>query len=309
MKKGLYIVPILFSVLLISLVSAGFFDSVKNILTGQAIENQTVNVSVTIQGVDPVTIGPVDTSALDGTITPIEDGSVNAPIYVTVCDPNGVNDINDSSVTVTYSNATYGESRSNYSCVNVSDLDGQCANFSCNVTMYYWDVAGIWNINVTASDLGNGSTVYNDSQTFQYNELKALVISTTQLNWTGIYPAANNETPDNDPTIVNNTGNYNQTISLLGLDLHGLTITDEEFGVGNFTAEVVNASCGTGDSVYLVNDSIVSITSSEANKGNLTSGSGSGQEEVYYCIPTVPQLSTQEYSTYQIGSWIVSYAD
>lgn len=303
MKKGLYVVAIFVSVLLIGLVSAGFLDSIKRTITGY-VPSQDTNVSVTVQGIDPVTIS-VDNSTV-GTPSPIENNPSYVWIYSTVCDPNGVNDINDSSVTVTYSKS--GEtSRSNNSCTLVSDIDGQCANFSCNVTMYYWDGAGIWNINVTASDLGNGSTQYNDSTTFSYSEVKAMVISPGQLNWTGIYPAATNETADNDPTVVNNTGNYNGTLNLTGLDLYGLTITNEKFGVNNFTVEVVNASCGTGDSAYLVNATDVLVTSSQANKGNLSAGGGAGQEELYYCIPTVPQLSTQEYSTSQLGSWIVKY--
>ena len=281
MKKGLYIVAVFVSVLLIGLVSAGLLGDIRNALTGHVAQQDT-NVSVTVFGADPVTI-EVDNSTLTGGVTPIENGITYVNVYAKVCDPNGFNDINVSSVSATYTNNT--ETRSNSSCVNISNIDSQCLNFSCNVTMYYWDAPGFWNINVTANDYGNQTPQYNDSQTFSYNLLKALVISPNQLNWTGIYPTAVNETADNDPTVVNNTGNYNGTINLTGLDLYGLTITSEKFGVDNFTVEIVNASCGTGDSVFLVNATDSLVTNSVANRGNLSAGSGAGQEELYYCIP------------------------
>jgi hypothetical protein len=304
MKRGLYMITILVSILLISLVSAGLLDSIKDALTGHATSQDT-NVSVTVTGPAQVNV-TVDNSTLDGGVTPVEDSSTTTYVNILVCDPNGVNDIDDSATEVSY--VKVGEdTRSNTSCVLVSDVNSYCANFTCQVTMWYWDLYGTWTINATANDLGNQTAVYNDSYTFAINQLKALTISPAQLNWTAITPGDTNATANNDPTVVNNTGNYDGTLNITGLDLYGLITTAEVFRVSNFTAEVVNASCGTGDSEYLVNASQVLITGSLANPGNLSAGAGAGQEELYYCIPNVPQLSSQEYSTAQLGSWTVSY--
>jgi len=118
MKKGLYFLAVIIGVLLIGLVSAGLFDSIKRTITGYA-QQQDTNVSVTVLGIDPVTIA-VDNSTV-GSPTPIENNPSYVSIYATVCDPNGVNDIDDSSVAVTYSKS--GEtSRSNNSCSLVSDI-------------------------------------------------------------------------------------------------------------------------------------------------------------------------------------------
>jgi hypothetical protein len=302
MKRGRIILVFIMALLLISLVSAGLIDSIKKAITGHAT-NQPTNVSVTVTGTTAVNL-TVDNSTLTGGVNPTEGASTTSEVFVTVCDPDGVNDIDDSSVTGSFSKA--GETtRTNSSCNLIGDLDAYCANFTCEVTTWYWDGAGEWTINVTASDLGNASTIYNDSFTFTMNQLKAMVIYPSQINWTAISPGTSDAKADNDPTIVNNTGNFDGTLNVTGLDLYGDTVTTEKFGVDNFTSGIADDCTGSG--VYLANNSQVLITSSDSNPGNLSAGAGAGQEQLYYCIPTVPTISSQQYSTNILGSWIVSY--
>lgn len=288
--------------LLIGLASAGLLQEIRNALTGHATSQDT-NVSVTITGVNQVNI-TVDNSTLTGGVTPIEGTSTTSEVFVTVCDPDGAGDIDDSSVTMDFVKA--GETtRSNSSCDLVGDLDTYCANFTCEITTWYFDGSGAWTINVSANDLGNTTAVYNESFTFTMNQLKAMVIQPDQINWTGISPGSTDQKADNDPTVVNNTGNFDGTLNVTGLDLYGLTVTSEVFGVNNFTSGIADDCTGSG--VYLANASQVLITSSDSNPGNLSAGGGAGQEELYYCIPNVPLLSSQQYTTDQIGSWTVSY--
>ncbi len=301
MKRGRIIVLCAVSILLIGLASAGLFDSIKDALTGHAT-NQPTNVSVTVTGTQQVNV-TIDNSTLTGGVTQTEASSTSTTVYVTVCDPDGVNDINDSATEVSYTKS--GEDTRSNTCSLVGDLNSYCANFSCQVTMWYWDGAGQWTINATANDLGNMTAVYNDSYTFTVNLLKAMTIQPNQINWTSITPGVTDEKADNDPTIVNNTGNYDGTINLTGLDLYGDTITSEVFGVNNFTSGIADNCAGSG--VYLSNNTQVLITGSVSNPGNLSLGGGAGQEELFYCIPLVPLLSSQQYSTNQLGSWIVSY--
>lgn len=302
MKRGKIALVFIVAILLISLVSAGLLDDIRKALTGKATSQDT-NVSVTVVGANPVNL-TADNSTLTGGVNPTELTTTTSTVYITVCDPDGVNDIDDSSVEIIYTKP--GETdRTNTSCVLVGDLDTYCANYTCEVTTYYWDGAGQWTINVSASDLGNGSTVYNDSATFTMNQLKALVIQPDQINWTAITPGDTDSKADNDPTTVNNTGNYDGTLNVTGLDLYGETVTSEVFGVDNFTSGIADDCTTSG--VYLANNSQVLITSSDSNPGNLSAGGGAGQEELYYCIPNVPILSSQQYSTTQLGSWVVSY--
>ena len=74
---------------------------------------------------------------------------------------------------------------------------------------------------------------------------------------------------------------------------------------------VVDLVTGGGDPecsslINLVNDTTVTIPLSDSNPGNLSSFP-LGIEEVYYCIPLVPPISSQTYSTEIGGSWIVGY--
>jgi len=303
MKKGGIAIIIVCSILLMGFVSAGFFDSIKSAITGKVSSGPT-NVSVSITGTNPVTIGPIENGTLTGGVDPIEDGSTTTTIYGTVCDSDGVNDIDDSSVQVQYTKV--GETtRQNLSCSLVGDLDSNCANYSCSVDMWYWDGNGEWIINFSATDLGNGTTISNNSFTFSYNQLKAMVITPPALTWPALSSGATNQDSSNDPTVINNTGNYDGTVDITGINLYGETTTTEIFGVGNFTADETDSTCGAG--TVLVNGTATTIVGTDSNPGNLSAGAGAGQEEVYYCIPLVPSLSSQTYSTDQSESWTILY--
>jgi len=301
MKKRLFAVFFICAILLVGLVSAGLLDSIKNALTGKAT-SQPTNVSVNVVGTSAVNVS-VDNSTLTGGVTPIESSSSVVVTYVTVCDPDGVNDVNDSATDVVF-NGPSAETR-NGNCSLVGDIDAYCANFTCSAEMWYWDAAGAWVINASGSDLGNATNIYNDSYNFTYNQLKALTISPDWLNWTALTPGGSNVGADNDPTEVNNTGNYDGTIDITGYDLYGVTVTSENFDVANFTADETDGACGAGTA--LVNASVQTIAGTDSNPGNLSLGGGAGQEQVYYCIPTVPSVSSQQYTTDISGSWIVAY--
>jgi hypothetical protein len=283
------------------LVSAGLIDSIKNTLTGKAT-SQPTNVSVYITGTTQVTV-EVDNSTFASPTNLVEGSSITTVTYVKVCDPDGVNDVNDSATQLVLQ-GPLGTTRQNTSCNLVGDIDSNCANFSCSVELWYWDEPLNWVINASGNDLGNFSRYYNDSYTFTIAQLKALVISPDTLNWTALSPGSNNVGADNDPTLVNNTGNYNGTIDVTGYDLYGTTTTTEIFASDNFTTNVTDPAC-SGQA--LANNTLVTVTDSVSNPGNLSAGSGAGQEELYYCIPLVPSLSSQQYTTDQSGSWIVAY--
>jgi len=300
MKRGLYIAGILVVVLLLGFTSAGLLDSIRDALTGKAT-SQPTNVSVTIAGASQINV-TVDNSTLTGGVVLTESSTTSSTIYLTICDPDGVGDLNDSSAQASFQKL--GETtRTDSSCSLVGDLDTYCANYSCSVDNWYWDGAGEWIINASATDLGNLTRIYNDTFVFSIQELKALVISPDQLTWTGISPGATDEGADNDPTVVNNTGNYEGVINVTGLDLYGATTTTERFAVGNFSADESDGACGAG--TFLVNSTTTAITGTDSSPGNLSAGAG--KEDIYYCIDVVPLLSSQEYTTDISGSWTVSF--
>ena len=287
------------------LVSGGFFDFFDKI-TGRALSNQPTNLSVTVSGknisvvtyVSPITT-PTPNEAPDTTAV-----TFNAHVY----DLNGVSDLNDSSVNANFTKG--GAIRQNLSCKWMNDLvDGYTANYSCTVQMHYFDIGGVWNISVSGNDLGNKTASQNYSSYFTYGTLKAMAITPKSLTWSAVSPSANNQTSDNDPTYVNNTGNYNGTLQVSAIDLYGETTTSEKLPASNFTVGLttgaLNPECSTA--IKLVNNSAQTVTSSNSNPGNLTEGGGAGQELIYYCIPEVPPLSSQVYSTLNGGSWSIIY--
>ncbi|MBU1988971.1 MAG: hypothetical protein KKD94_05840, partial [Nanoarchaeota archaeon] len=149
----------------------------------------------------------------------------------------------------------------------------------------------------------------NTTTTFQYNLLKAMVISPPSLSLT-VTTGAMNQTPS-EPTLINNTGNYNvSNISLTTINLYGETYTSFYIDVGNFTIDIDTggtppAECAGGTS--LTNGTAVNITNSLLDRGNHSVNDGvTGQEQFYYCIPEVPPVPTQPYSTSAGGSWTIT---
>ncbi|MBI2452074.1 hypothetical protein HYV50_03270 [Candidatus Pacearchaeota archaeon] len=313
-KKEVFFVIFMFIIIIFIIsifsyfVSAGITDWFTKI-TGKATQ-QAENVSVTLTGINPVTVN-VFNGTLSGT-GPTENTFTSLTFYVTVNDSDGVNDINDSSVQANFTNS--GEPlRQNTSCSLVADIDSTSANYSCTIQMWYFDENAVWNIGASATDLGNTTRIHNTSMTFSYGQLQALKISPNSLTFT-VNIGATNQTASNDPTLVNNTGNYNSpNLTVNAINLHGETTPAQFIGVGNFsignsTGGSPPAECALSTPT-LQNATDRQLGNTILNRGNNTLNYGnetSGQEELYYCLRTVPSgISSQTYSTITGGSWFV----
>ena len=308
-KKMIYSIILLF-VLFIILISAmfftNFFSGFKYIITGMASSSQPTNLSISISGANPSQITYVSTIPATN---PLELNPETLYINLTMYDADGVNDLNDTSISVNFTKSG-AITRFNSTCAWVADnAAAKSANYTCSVVMWYWDANGQWIINVSGTDLGNKTQIYNDSTNFTYNLLKGMVISPQDLTWTGVTAGAKNQTSNNDPITINNTGNYNGAINVTAINLLGETINTEMITASNFTVsnntDGNNIEClGTA----LVNATAITIINSISNPNNLSLGNGAGQEELYFCIPFVhPTLSSQTYSTLNVGSWTIAY--
>ena len=298
---------ILFIVMLFILtmpsISADFFPDFWNKITGQA-SSQSTNVSITVAGASPATIPTV--SAISAT-DPSESSLRNITFYVTMSDTDGVNDLNDSSVNASFSKV--GETnRTNSSCVLVSDIDSTSANYSCIISMWYWDGNGNWNVTAYGKD-NNDASAQNTSTYFQYNLLTSIVISPSQINFAASI-GTENQTATNDPTLINNTGNTEITsgnLKVTGINLQGETspsffINVSNVSIGTSTGGSPPAECsGTA----LQNGTEIGITGATLPRGNLSLGGGTAQEEIYYCLLETIGIPSQAYSTQTSGSWTV----
>ncbi len=188
-----------------------------------------------------------------------------------------------------------GETTRTGSCTSEGSIDVNRVNFSCSVNMWYFDAPGTWIVNVSVSDI-QGNTGYNSSTNFTYNSLTAMTISPSRIEWT-INSSAINSTANNFTT-VNNTGNVNFTaVKVKAIDLVGsidssFTISSGNFTVSNSTSTSPPVECA-GD--RLINNTNVDVTGLFIARGNNSAGQGLGM--IYYCIPEVPLLKRQDYST------------
>jgi len=301
-------------VLLAVLVSASIFDWLKNPrITGKATDQPT-NVSVAITGLNPVIIYVWNNTLTGATVTPNENATKTIMFNVTISDIDGVNDINASSVTATFNRTSEPNRTTATACAAAGTPNTTSQNYTCSIDMWYFDQNGTWTINVTANDLGN-KTYYNDTtKGFRYGDLISVVISPTLVTWPALSGGDKNKTSIQNTT-VNNTGNIlilEGNVKVNGVDLQGQTTTTTFFSVTNFTASwnetgpegsCNNASGGSG--VRLLNATDRVITGVNLTRGNNTFLNGTGQEIIYYCIPLVPQLSSQTYATNSSGAWTV----
>ena len=291
-NRGVYIVFAVILLLSMTVISAGFWD----IFTGKA-SSADQNVSVSVVGANAVIITVPPTSG-----TPNEGGSRTIIFNVNVTDPDGSSDINTTSVRYEITKAA--QTTKTGSCPFQNNISSTTSNFTCTTVFWYYEASDAWNIRVEAKDVGNG-TLMNGTNNLTYGSLNAFLMSPSSITWPGVATGGTNQQANNDPTLINNTGNYVSNISITGIDLKGEIIQSEMIPANNFRAgSVFNLEC---TATPLVNGSSVVIAGSSSNPGNISAGGGAGQANIYYCIPSVPLVSSQIYSTNQGGSWTVSY--
>ena len=290
----------LFSIILFSSFgSAGFFDWWGNI-TGNAVSD-TTTLSITV-GNNAPTISSIQSISAQ---SPRELDHRTVAFNFNVSDADGVANINDSTAKAEFNRA--GEvSRLDTSCTWVRDYSPNTAEYSCSIDMWYFDGSGAWNINVSASDI-NSAEARNDSTTFTYNQLTSMVMSPVSMSWSTLALTDTNVGSNNDPIVINNTGNdVNLGVDINSRDLQGLTTTSEYIYAENFSVGVVSEGCG---GTAMVDSVATSVGSAIVQKGNNTLNNNdatSGQEELFFCLRGLPKtISAQEYSTGGTGPWTI----
>jgi hypothetical protein len=305
-SRGIAIVIFLAVILIVPLISAGFFQNVWNKITGMgsSTQNVLVNISVT-SGVQTIYSIYNASSAITLTDAP-------SPTFViinfSVLEPDGVATLNNATAAVNLTKAGQ-ELRQNSTCA-VKDWSGNYANYTCNVTMWWWDNPGLWTVYANISDLA-ANTVVNSANTVTVNSLTGFVMSPSALTFSSMNAGATNQTPTNN-LLLNNTGNTNTTgIQINATDLVGETIKSQFLWASNFSASNStggNIECNiTANATQMVNMTFTaSIGNVNITAGNYTKNDGTAQERMYMCLRKVGyELTQQQYSTNQFGSWTV----
>jgi len=310
MKRGKLLIFVGILVLLIvPLISAGVlsdfwsdFKGKMGRITGyESYGNVSVNITI---GNNPPTIDWVESISPIG---PIDDTIRPITFNFTATDTDGYTNINVSTAESRFQ-LSNEPTRSNLSCVNWSQ-SGDDVNFTCTINMWYFDkVDTSWIINVTIKDINNAPYV-NASKTFEYTPLLGMKMSPTFLNWSEIGLSTPDTGSNNDPIVINNTGNDDSvSINVTAFNLEGEITTDEYIYANNFTVENASEGCTAGTT--LSNATSINITSAILFRGNHSLNhlnATSGQEQTYFCLKGVPQdIGSQSYSTAAYGSWTIT---
>ena len=309
-KVWLNLIVILF---ILPMVFASFSDvldffKIKNAITGFATSS-TTSLNISIGNTAPIVanVSTIQTQSIT------EASATRIEFTFIVTDVDGNSNINDTTLRAQF-NKTGETTRFNNTCRRLSNLSTNQANFSCTVDLWYYDSAGGWDVNVSIKDLNN-AVAENTTTNFSLGESTNMVMSPTSLTWPSFSVTAVNQTSNNDPIIINNTGNKNVSngsITVTGKDLVGETTNTQSIFAGNFTVDVNNTGGSAPNllecrKTQLVNNTITNITSSNVTRGN--NSAGNGQAYLYFCLTQVsPSISSQPYSTAQLGAWTVAVA-
>jgi hypothetical protein len=300
--KTLIVFSMLLAVLLISLASAGVFGWIKQTITGKAT-TVPFNLNISVGGLQIITIYNQTTAITINEAPATSEVILNFSVY----SPVGAQEINTSSAQINIS-FTGEDLRLNDTC-KLADYSGDYANFTCNVTMWWWDINDTWTITAYIED--NSSNPYvNDSQVQDVGEQQSVQGSPAILNWPGISPGAWNSTASNDPLLLNNTGNIPSiNISVNATHLRGEQDPTQGLWAGNFSVSWDNggsppAECGSTRMQY---NTFMQLATANLTKGNYTINNGNtGQEELYFCLVILENnLTTQAYSSANESAWIV----
>ncbi|MBI4116749.1 hypothetical protein HY449_03320 [Candidatus Pacearchaeota archaeon] len=303
-------------------------ENVTAVIWGEGAHNATIwandssgnlnktSVTFTISLNNPPEIRNIynDTATIIAAASGISSGPLNTSLIVnfSVYDANGVANMDNSTATVNFSKS--GEAlRQSPTCDQV-EVGTNVANYSCNVTMSWYDGAGTWAVQAFISDL-DSNDAKNNSANFSVGETTGF--ESGSLTFPFLSPGLKNQTSA-VALRLNNTGNKNMaanTTQVNATNLRGEITSAFAIWSGNISTSwdsTTLEACDTsgGDGIRANNMSsgnYVNITTANLTKGNYFVNDGStGQEDFYFCIKTVgAELTSQQYSTANEGAWTI----
>ncbi len=283
-------------------------DYVRNTddwITGYAT-TATSTLNITVGNTAPVvdSVSPIPTQSIT------EAASTQVVFYFTATDTDGVANLDDTKILAQF-NRSGEDFRGNNSCSLVGDLDSDTANYSCTIYIWYWDANGVWTVNATAFDT-QGAAGSNLTTNFSLGQSTNMKMAPTSLTWPSISLTSTNQTSNNDPIVVNNTGNKDiadGSLTVTAINLRGEATTSQYLNVSNFTIDIDTGGTPAAecDGTKMVNGTATGITGATLNAGNHSVGAGQGNRSLYFCLVQVTAGTTQQsYSTAAGGTWTVT---
>ena len=306
MKKSVIAVMCFALLFAIPFASAGFWSWI----TGKAV--QPANVTIEVGNTAP-TIPLVQTiSAQDPRVTDLIIGYTDVIFNFTAQDHDGYADLNPATAFARFTEP--GETERNASCSAIGgEAGGEYQNYTCTVRMWYWDKGAPteWERNVSIKD-DSAIATENSTTTVTYNSLTAFEMSPSTLTWPpSLTPGQTDVKSNNDPSILNNTGNFvSLDIEINATDLNGTGVRPALFiDANDFAASGTPDDECIGDTLSTSAFILINYENATAvvlPRGNLSIGAGTAQANLYYCLKTVNSaLVKQSYTTAANGAWTV----
>jgi len=224
-------------------------------------------------------------------IDPIEYSSRIIPFNFTVNDANGNSTINISSSKVVVNKSGVSRQSSIGSCYGIP-INVTAQNITCNVSMQYYDVPGVWSVNVSISD-NSDNYLQNTSTTFTYNILYAIALNTNLVNFGTLNAGDINKTAGT--VLLNNTGNFNYT--LVQLKAYDLINGSNVLATSNFRINITNVSSGR----TLSNNTFVNITGATLIR---STDSSVGNQSMYLYVDVPLGTAAKKFTS--SAEWILS---
>ena len=281
--------------ILVPFTSAGI-DDIWGKITGRATSETLTQSIVVTSGSAPVIYDVWNESMTDVSSGPTEDSPTYVIINFSVSDAEGASNINSSTALM---NFTLGSVSRIASCTEF-ESSGDYANYTCNVTMWWFDGTGTWSIEASIDDTNDNSAT-NSTSNFYLGTVAGFESSPSSLSWSSISPGATDIEPSNH-ILMNNTGNLVRSIEVNATDLVGESNAAQALWATNFSVHTA-AGCG---GTTMAADTYTAISGASLPVGNYTIGDSTGQEEVYICLEAANTiLDAQAYSTTAKGAWTV----
>lgn len=303
--------------LLVALVAVVYFSGLFGKITG--LDTKGVGLNITVGGPSIVT---VENGTGSSSLTLTSSGSVNKSINVTVYDGASTSFLNDSTLflNASASGLGTGEVTRNASCGR-TNASTNYAYYSCNITMWWFDGTGNWSLYAFIMD-NSSNTASNSTQVFYVNSLTGFSIAPVNLTFNAMAPGSTNQTSNNDPLNLTNTGNQqfgisSGNISINSTDLAGETNGGYDLFAKNFTVSTITGGsvcsgsgcteCSNASGSNMNMGFYKNISTATLPKGNYTVGDTStGRAQLYFCLKLAgAELTSQSYSTKSNGTWTV----
>jgi len=300
--------------LLIGVIAFGYFTGFFGKITVLVTKNLGINITIGVPFINEVMNGTATMSLAQAPL------STSREINFTVYNVAGTQFLNDSTakINITLIGGVGEVVRNQTGACTRYNSSANYATYTCNMTMWWFDGSGYWNISASILD-NNSNAAYNSSTTLFVGATTGFEMSPVNLTWPGMGAGSINQTSDNDPMNLTNIGNQlvgnasgTSNISINATDLKGETnnlfmLYAENFSVWTATGGSPPIECDGGSAGNLSKNMFANTTSAVLPKGNYTIGDiNTGREQLWYCLRIAgADLPSQAYSTLNMTPWTI----